>query len=826
MARKRARNLYAKEAVEFLSHVIEEKPLLPFLVPLGFFAWLIERWLVPFSNWIPMAFAVWATIEYGRFRRQLLIEGLNTRWKQLILHNTPVTPFEPCEWLNKILMEVWPNYMQPKLSHKLSSMVERRLKQRKPKLIEKLELQEFSLGSCPPNLGQHGVHWIASGEQSVMRLGFDWDTNEMSVMLMAKLAKPLIGTARIVINSIHIKGDVLITPILDGQALLYAFESTPEVRIGVAFGTGNGSTLPATELPGVSTWLVKLFTETLSKMMVEPRRACFSLPSIDLRKKAVGGLLSVTVVSASNLNIHSVRNNNADSSISSSVSRQTSGNFGNQLELTFIEVELGDLSRKTSFSQGSNPRWNTVFNLVMHGDTGILRFHLYEGDPSSLKLNYLSSCEIKVKYVADDSTTFWAIGPKSGVVAKHSESCGQEVDMVVPFEDTNFGELTVKLTLTEWQFSDGSVTMSSSSNGHVLPSIYGSPSVQLRTGRKLCITLMEGRSLITKDKSGKCDPYVKLEYGKTVQKTKTVYHTTTPVWNQIFEFDEMAGSEYLKIKCYNAERIGDESIGSARVNLEGLLDGSCKDVWIPLEKVISGELRLQIQVTQKNDYEGNWNSPSRSFSAGWVELVLIEARDLVAADLRGTSDPYVRVQYGNSKKRTKVIYKTLNPQWHQTLDFPDTGSRLVLHVKDHNAVLPESSIGYCVVEYEMLPPNQIADKWIPLQGVKTGEIHVQITRRIPEKLKKQNFSGHISSFSQAHKTSGKMKEMLKKLQGLVDEGDLERLSPALSELESAGGMLEEYILLLEREKALLVNKINDLGHEIMRSSSSPSSLSY
>lgn len=88
MARKRARNLYAKEAVEFLSHVIEEKPLLPFLVPLGFFAWLIERWLVPFSNWIPMAFAVWATIEYGRFRRQLLIEGLNTRWKQLILHNT------------------------------------------------------------------------------------------------------------------------------------------------------------------------------------------------------------------------------------------------------------------------------------------------------------------------------------------------------------------------------------------------------------------------------------------------------------------------------------------------------------------------------------------------------------------------------------------------------------------------------------------------------------------------------------------------------------------------------------------------------------------
>lgn len=39
---------------------------------------------------------------------------------------------------------------------------------------------------------------------------------------------------------------------------------------------------------------------------------------------------------------------------------------------------------------------------------------------------------------------------------------------------------------------------------------------------------------------------------------------------------------------------------------------------------------------------------------GMIELVLIEAKDLVAADIRGTSDPYVRVHYGNTKRRTKV----------------------------------------------------------------------------------------------------------------------------------------------------------------------------
>lgn len=53
-------------------------------------------------------------------------------------------------------------------------------------------------------------------------------------------------------------------------------------------------------------------------------------------------------------------------------------------------------------------------------------------------------------------------------------------------------------------------------------------------------------------------------------------------------------------------------------------------------------------------------------------------------------------------------------------------------MKDHNALLPESSIGECVVEYQRLPPNQMYDKWIPLQGVKSGEIHIQITRKVPD----------------------------------------------------------------------------------------------
>ena len=55
----------------------------------------------------------------------------------------------------------------------------------------------------------------------------------------------------------------------------------------------------------------------------------------------------------------------------------------------------------------------------------------------------------------------------------------------------------------------------------------------------------------------------------------------------------------MKLKCYNVEFLGDESMGSARVNLEGLEKGETKDVWIPLEKVTTCEVILKIEKKKK-----------------------------------------------------------------------------------------------------------------------------------------------------------------------------------------------------------------------------------
>ncbi|XP_068835395.1 multiple C2 and transmembrane domain-containing protein 1 isoform X4 [Capricornis sumatraensis] len=247
---------------------------------------------------------------------------------------------------------------------------------------------------------------------------------------------------------------------------------------------------------------------------------------------------------------------------------------------------------------------------------------------------------------------------------------------------------------------------------------------------QLDITLRRGQSLAARDRGGTSDPYVKFKIGrKEVFRSKIIHKNLNPVWEEkaCLLVDHLREPLYIKVFDYDFG-LQDDFMGSAFLDLTQLELNRPTDVTLTLKDPHYpdhdlGVILLSVVLTPK---EGEHVVSSRSLFQtqslrlsdvhrkshlwrGIVSITLIEGRDLKAMDSNGLSDPYVKFRLGHQKYKSKIMPKTLNPQWREQFDFhlyEERGGIIDITAWDKDAGKRDDFIGRCQIDLSALSREQ------------------------------------------------------------------------------------------------------------------------
>ena len=106
--------------------------------------------------------------------------------------------------------------------------------------------------------------------------------------------------------------------------------------------------------------------------------------------------------------------------------------------------------------------------------------------------------------------------------------------------------------------------------------------------------------------TGRSDPFVIVRVGSGKQekfKTKVVYRTLNPVWNEQITLAMPQKHERVCVEVWDKDPLSQERLGSTHFNHDDLLHLGANENekhWFDLDKAKSGEIQLQFTVVMPN----------------------------------------------------------------------------------------------------------------------------------------------------------------------------------------------------------------------------------
>ncbi|XP_073509418.1 multiple C2 and transmembrane domain-containing protein 2 [Phyllobates terribilis] len=265
------------------------------------------------------------------------------------------------------------------------------------------------------------------------------------------------------------------------------------------------------------------------------------------------------------------------------------------------------------------------------------------------------------------------------------------------------------------------------------------------------ITLLEGIDL---PDACAFDTFVRFKLGDQKYRSKTTCKSTNPQWRERFDFhyfsDKMG---VLDIEVWGKDsRKHDELLGLCKVDIAGLPIEHINRLEVPLESH-QGSIHLLMVLTpcsgvsisdlcvcpladagereQMRERYCLKNSFQNLKDIGFLQVKVLKAEDLLAADFSGKSDPFCVLEVGNDRLQTHTVYKNLNPEWNKVFTFPvkDLHDSLEVTVFDEDGDKPPDFLGKVVIPLlSVRHGHQVAYllKNKDLSSASKGVVHLEI----------------------------------------------------------------------------------------------------